>query len=93
MDGIIPAAIAAGDSWRSVFQTSRLNRILLEATNAMDPPQVDRRRSNLMYVTQVSTSPPRIRFFTNVERNIPAHYVRFMESRFRRSLELVGTPL
>ena len=93
VDGIIPAAIAAGDSWRSVFQTSRLNRILADATNAMDPPQVDRRRLNLMYVTQVSTTPPRIRFFTNVERNIPAHYVRFIETRFRRSLELVGTPL
>src|SRR5208282_2061464 len=28
VNGIIPAAIAAGDSWRAVFQTSRLNRTL-----------------------------------------------------------------
>src|SRR5580704_10995872 len=77
VDGIIPAAIAAGDSWRAVFQTSRLNRTLAEATAAMDPPQVDRRRLNLMYVTQVGNAPPRLRFFTNVERGIPAHYVRF----------------
>ena len=93
VDRIIPAAIAAGDSWRAVFQTSRLNRILAEATAAMDPPQVDRRRLNLMYVTQVASSPPRLRFFTNVERGIPAHYVRFIETRFRKSLGLVGTPL
>jgi GTP-binding protein len=93
VDGIIPAAIAAGDSWRAVFQTSRLNRTLAEATAAMDPPQVDRRRLNLMYVTQVASSPPRLRFFTNVERGIPAHYVRFIETRFRKSLGLVGTPL
>ena len=92
-DRIIPAAIAAGDSWRAVFQTSRLNRTLAEATAAMDPPQVDRRRLNLMYVTQVASSPPRLRFFTNVERGIPAHYVRFIETRFRKSLGLVGTPL
>ena len=93
VDGIIPAAIAAGDSWRAVFQTSRLNRTLAEATAAMDPPQVDRRRLNLMYVTQVGSAPPRLRFFTNVERGIPAHYVRFIETRFRKSLGLVGTPL
>jgi GTP-binding protein len=90
---IIPAATLAGDSWREVFQTSRLNRTLAEATAAMDPPQVDRRRLNLMYVTQVASAPPRLRFFTNVERGIPAHYVRFLESRFRKSLALVGTPL
>ena len=93
VDGIIPAAIAAGDSWRAVFQTSRLNRTLAEATAAMDPPQVDRRRLNLMYVTQVGNAPPRLRFFTNVERGIPAHYIRFIETRFRKALGLVGTPL
>ena len=93
VDGIIPAATQAGDSWRAVFQTSRLNRTLAEATAAMDPPQVDRRRLNLMYVTQVGSAPPRLRFFTNVERGIPAHYIRFIETRFRKSLELVGTPL
>ena len=93
VDGIIPAATQAGDSWRAVFQTSRLNRTLAEATAAMDPPQVDRRRLNLMYVTQVGNAPPRLRFFTNVERGIPAHYVRFIETRFRKSLGLIGTPL
>jgi GTPase len=93
VDGIIPAATQAGDSWRAVFQTSRLNRTLAEATAAMDPPQVDRRRLNLMYVTQVGNAPPRLRFFTNVEHGIPAHYIRFIETRFRKALGLVGTPL
>ena len=75
------------------FQTAQLNRILAEATAAMDPPMVGRRRLKLMYVTQVGSSPPRLRFFTNVERDIPAHYLRFLATRFRESLELVGTPL
>jgi len=90
---IIPAAIKAGDSWRGEFQTSRLNRLLAEATAAMDPPLVARRRLNLMYVTQVAKAPPRLRFFTNVERDIPAHYMRFLETRFRTGLGLIGTPL
>src|SRR5208337_2491726 len=87
------AVTQAGDSWRAVFQTSRLNRTLAEASAAMDPPQVDRWRLNLMYVTQVGSAPPRLRFFTNVERGIPAHYIRFIETRFRKALGLVGTPL
>jgi GTP-binding protein len=59
----------------------------------MDPPIVNRRRLNLMYVTQVGSAPPRLKFFSNLERDIPAHYVRFLESRFRKALGLVGTPL
>jgi len=93
VNGIIPAAIRAGDSWRSTFNTSRLNRILAAAQAAMDPPLVGRRRLNLMYVTQVGTAPPRLAFFANLERDIPAHYVRFLETRFRNDLGLVGTPL
>jgi len=32
-------------------------------------------------------------FFSNLERDIPAHYVRFLENRFRAALGLSGTPL
>jgi GTP-binding protein len=90
---ILPAALEVGQAFRAVFQTSRLNRLLAEATAAMDPPLVDRHRLNLMYLTQVGSSPPRLRFFSNVERNIPAHYVRFLETRFRDALGLRGTPI
>jgi hypothetical protein len=39
--------------------------------------------------------PPRFAFFCNLERGIPPHYVRFLESRFRTALKLdeSGTPL
>ncbi len=90
---IIPAALKAGTCWRAAFQTSPLNRILAEATAAMDPPLVNRRRLKLMYVTQIGSAPPRLAFFCNIERDIPAHYVRFLEGRFRAALALVGTPL
>ena len=63
VDGIIPAAMKAGDSWRAMFQTAQLNRILAEATAAMDPPRSDRRRLKLMYVTQVGSAPPRLAIF------------------------------
>ena len=46
-----------------------------------------------MYVTQIAASPPRLVFFSNLERNIPAHYIRFLKNRFRSALGLTGTPL
>jgi GTP-binding protein len=93
LDQVMAQAIAVGDAYRSRFATSRLNKVLAEATAAMDPPVVDGRRLNLMYVTQVSSSPPRLVFFSNLERGIPLHYERFLENRFRASLNLNGTPL
>jgi GTPase len=95
VDDILPAAARAGDGWHSAFQTAQLNRILAETVGAQDPPLVARRRLKLMYVTQTGSAPPRLSFFTNVERDIPAHYVRFLEGRFRAALHLegVGTPL
>ena len=92
---IIPAAARAGAAWHSQFQTALLNRVLAETVAAMDPPLVAGRRLKLMYVTQTGSAPPRLAFFTNVERDIPAHYVRFLEGRFRKALEIeaVGTPL
>jgi GTP-binding protein len=95
VDQILPAATRAGAAWHSTFQTAMLNRILGETTAALDPPLVGRRRLKLMYVTQISSAPPRLAFFTNLEHDIPAHYIRFLEGRFRTALglESVGTPL
>jgi len=95
VDRIIPAAARAGEAWRAAFQTAHLNRILAEALAATDPPLIGRRRLRLMYVTQTGNAPPRFTFFANVKRDIPVHYVRFLENRFREALALanVGTPI
>jgi GTPase len=90
---ILPEALKVGASFRATFQTAQLNRILEAAVQAMDPPIVARRRLNLLYVTQLSSSPPRLVFFSNLERDIPMHYIRFLENRFRSALGLNGTPL
>ena len=95
VDHILPAAARAGVAWHANFQTALLNRILAETVATLDPPLVGRRRLKLMYVTQIGSAPPRLAFFTNIEHDIPAHYIRFLEGRFRTALELesVGTPL
>ncbi len=95
VDHILPTATRAGTAWHANFQTASLNRTLAETVAALDPPLVGRRRLKLMYVTQIASAPPRLAFFTNIEHDIPAHYIRFLGSRFRAALNLesVGTPL
>jgi GTPase len=92
---IVPAASRAGEAWRAEFRTVMLNRILAEAIAELDPPLINDRRLKPMYVTQVATAPPRLAIFCNLDRDIPAHYVRFLASRFRAALglETSGTPL
>jgi GTP-binding protein len=92
---IIPTASIAGEAWRAEFRTVTLNRILAEAIAAQDPPLVDERRLKPMYVTQMATAPPRFAVFCNLDQDIPAHYLRFLASRFRAALGLEnsGTPL
>jgi GTPase len=95
VNALVPAVLKTGEAWRSRFQTAELNKILATALGAMDPPLIAGRRLKLMYVTQVASQPPRLAFFTNLERDIPPHYIRFLEARFRAALALeeVGTPL
>jgi GTP-binding protein len=91
---IIRVASTAGRAWRAEFRTVMLNQILAEAIAAVDPPLVNERRLKPMYVTQVATAPPKLAVFCNLERDIPAHYERFLASRFRAALALEssGTP-
>ena len=95
VDQIFPVAATTGAAWRAEFRTVTLNRILAEATTALDPPLIGDRRLKPMYVTQVATAPPRLVVFCNLERDIPAHYARFLEAHFRAALLLKssGTPL
>jgi GTP-binding protein len=90
---ILEAALKVGESFHAVFRTAQLNRILSEAAAEVEPPMVQGRRLKLMYVTQTASSPPRLLFFSNLERDVPVHYLRFLQSRFRAALKIVGAPL
>ncbi len=90
---ILERALEVGEDFRASFKTSHLNRILASLVAEFEPPTVSGKKLKLMYVTQTASAPPRLVFFTNIERDIPTHYLRFLESRFRQALGLVGTPL
>jgi GTP-binding protein len=93
VNDILRVALNVGESFHAVLKTAELNRILREVAAEIEPPMIERRRLKLMYVTQVASAPVRLRFYSNLERGIPAHYLRFLQGRFRAALKLIGTPL
>ena len=90
---LLRAAVRAYKSANIDVSTGELNRILENALESFQPPLVRGRRIKLKYVTQVSKCPPTFAIHGNQIGRIPATYKRYLENYFRKTLQLVGTPV
>jgi GTP-binding protein len=79
--------------YSSRIPTAELNRTLAELREARQPPGRRGRRLNLMYGTQVSSRPPRFRFFVNDRRLVTRDYGYWVENELRRRFRLEGVPV
>ena len=73
--------------------TPELNRALQELREARQPPGRRGRRLNLLYGTQVSTRPPRLRVFVNDRGLVTRDYGFWIENELRRRFRLDGVPV
>jgi GTPase len=73
--------------------TGELNRFLAELREQRPGPSKGNRRLNLLYGTQVSTRPPRFRFFVNDPSLLTRDYGYWVENRLREHFELEGAPV
>lgn len=73
--------------------TPELTRILEEATREHQPPLVKGRRIKLRYAHQGGSNPPLIVIHGNQTEALPDTYKRYLIGRFRRALDLDGTPV
>jgi GTP-binding protein len=73
--------------------TAELNRALQELREAREPPGRRGHRLNLLYGTQVSSRPPRFRFFVNDRRLVTRDYAYWVENELRRRFRLEGVPV
>ena len=73
--------------------TAALNRALQELREARQPPGRRGRRLNLLYGTQVSSRPPRFRFFVNDRSLVTRDYGYWVENELRERFELSGVPV
>ena len=89
--------------WKSIVQahasanrkmsTPVLTRLLLEAVQFQSPQRAGMFRPKLRYAHQGGMNPPIIIVHGNSLEHVTDAYKRFLEGRFRKEFELVGTPL
>ncbi|MGQ0710198.1 MAG: ribosome biogenesis GTPase Der [Rhodoferax sp.] len=73
--------------------TPMLTRLLLEAVQFQTPKKVGNFRPKLRYAHQGGMNPPLIVIHGNSLELVTDAYRRFLEGRFRKEFNLIGTPL
>ncbi len=89
--------------WKSIIQaqasamrkmtTPVLTRLLQEAVAFQAPQRSGMFRPKMRYAHQGGMNPPVIVIHGNSLQHVPDAYKRFLEGRFRKAFDLVGTPL
>jgi len=92
-----------GPLWDSIAQAYRaanckmstpvLTRLLLEAVQFQTPKKSGMYRPKLRYAHQGGMNPPIIVIHGNSLEHVTDAYKRFLEGRFRKEFDLVGTPM
>lgn len=92
-----------GPLWSSIVQAHKaatckmstpvLTRLLLEAVQFQSPKRAGMFRPKLRYAHQGGMNPPVIVIHGNSLEHVTDAYKRFLEGRFRKEFDLVGTPL
>jgi len=73
--------------------THEVNEALERLVQHQPPPHSRGRQVKLRYGTQVSLAPPTFLIFSNLPKEIPAHYIRYVHNSFRSRWGFMGTPL
>ena len=92
-----------GPVWKSIAQahasanrkmsTPVLTRLLLEAVQFQQPQRSGMFRPKLRYAHQGGMNPPIIVIHGNSLDHVTESYKRYLEGRFRKEFDLVGTPM
>lgn len=95
--------LGLGPVWQSIVQAHRsamrkmstpvLTRLLLESVQFQAPKKSGMFRPKLRYAHQGGMNPPVIVVHGNSLEHVSESYRRFLEARFRKEFDLVGTPL
>ncbi len=81
------------DLWNVRLTTGQLNQWLSYATSEHVPPLIKGRRIKLKYATQIKTRPPTFHVFSNLPKEVPEDYRRYLINSIRESFKLPSVPL
>jgi GTP-binding protein len=75
------------------IETPEVNEALEQIVGHQPPPHARGRAVKIKYGTQVSVAPPTFLFFSNLPKEIPSHYIRYMHNGLRSRWGFSGTPI
>ncbi|MFD2179467.1 ribosome biogenesis GTPase Der [Veronia pacifica] len=84
------------EAYKSATQrvgTAMLTRIMKMAQDDHQPPMIRGRRVKLKYAHAGGYNPPIVVVHGNMVRELPDSYKRYLMNYYRKSLEIVGTPI
>ncbi|RXJ73128.1 ribosome biogenesis GTPase Der [Veronia nyctiphanis] len=84
------------EAYKSATQrvgTSMLTRIMKMAQDDHQPPMIRGRRVKLKYAHAGGYNPPIVVVHGNMVKELPDSYKRYLMNYFRKSLEIIGTPI
>jgi GTP-binding protein len=90
---LMDAVIKVYQLWNVRLTTGQLNQWLRFAVEEHAPPLINGRRIKLKYVTQIKTRPPTFHVFSNLPKDIPEDYRRYLINSLRKSFDLPSVPL
>ena len=93
LDPVWDAIVRAHRAANCKMSTPVLTRLLLEAVQFQTPKKTGMYRPKLRYAHQGGMNPPIIIVHGNSLQHVTDAYKRFLEGRFRKEFDLVGTPL
>ena len=94
--GLGPLWVSIAQAYKAAnikMSTPVLTRLLLEAVQFQSPKRAGMYRPKLRYAHQGGMNPPIIIVHGNSLEHVTDAYKRFLEGRFRKEFDLVGTPM
>lgn len=73
--------------------TGALNELLSSAILSNEPPYRNGRKLKIQYITQAQVAPPTFVLFVNDSSLMHFSYIRYLENRFRDTVDFAGTPI
>ena len=86
-------AIKVYENRQQKIATSKLNEVMLKATEAYHAPVVRGHPLKIKYVTQLPTVVPSFAFFCNYPEDVKAPYKNYLENQLREKFDFTGIPI
>jgi GTP-binding protein len=93
LDELMAHVFESYQLWNTRISTSQLNRWLEEALARHAPPLSGQTAIRIKYATQIKTRPPTFVLFASKPVDLPASYMRYLETSLRDCFKLPGIPL